>query len=165
MGGIISTFFIGIGAFLLGNLSNYQAEKLIVISLEGINLLCNTIILASATILGLLLTLLSISFGTNSELKNEYYNQILQLTKLVTVLFIFALILFQLFNIPLTRAENVPPKWYPIIYWTTLLISSLLSGIMVTAILILFSTVSSIIRIVGTSREHPLTIQQKDSNK
>jgi hypothetical protein len=74
MGGIISTFFIGIGAFLLGNLSNYQAEKLIVISLEGINLLCNTIILASATILGLLLTLLSISFGTNSELKNEYYN-------------------------------------------------------------------------------------------
>lgn len=55
-------------------------------------MLCNTIILASATILTLLLTLLGLSTGSKSKLKNDRH--VLQIAKFDTALFISALISF-----------------------------------------------------------------------
>ena len=72
IGGLISLGFIGLGTFMLGNLSGYEAKVLIKSSLTGLNTLCNTIVLASATILALMLTLLGVSSGTNSKLKNDH---------------------------------------------------------------------------------------------
>jgi len=160
-GGIIATVFTGLGVFLLGNLTGYEAKQLISTSLSGINMLCNTIVLASATILALLLTLLGISTGTESKLKNDHYLQVLSIAKFDTVLFVGALILFQLFNIPITEAENVPTSWYTGIYWTTLFFSSVLSGMMITAILMLYGTVTNIINIVGLGRDHYLVHDEK----
>lgn len=50
--------------FSVGELSGDEAKVLIKNSLEGLSMLCNTIILASATILTLLLTLLGLSTGS-----------------------------------------------------------------------------------------------------
>ena len=80
----------------MGNISGYEAKKLITSSLPGINMLCNTIVLASATILALLLTLLGISSGSKSKLKREHYTQVMAIAKLDTVLFVIAIILFQI---------------------------------------------------------------------
>jgi len=160
-GGLIATLFIGIGVFFLGNLSGYEAKKLISTSLSGINMLCNTIVLASATILALLLTLLGISTGTESKLKNAHYKQVLSIAKFDTILFVGALLLFQLFNIPITEADNVPTAWYDIIYWTTLFFSSVLSGMMITVILMLYTTVTNIINIVGLGKDHYLINDEK----
>lgn len=63
-GGILASVFTGLGVFLLGNVSAYGAKNLLKVSLFGVNILCNTIVLASATILALLLTVLSISSGS-----------------------------------------------------------------------------------------------------
>lgn len=155
-GGLVATLFTGLGVFVMGNLSGYEAKQLISSSLPGINMLCNTIVLASATILALLLTLLGISSGTESKLKNDHYKQVLNIAKLDTILFVGALVLFQLFNIPITEAENVPTSWYDAIYWTTLVFSSILSGIMITVVLMLYTTVVNIIHIVGLGKEHYL---------
>jgi hypothetical protein len=155
-GGLVATLFTGLGVFVVGNLSGYEAKQLISSSLPGINMLCNTIVLASATILALLLTLLGISSGTKSKLKNAHYKQVLNIAKLDTILFVGALILFQMFNIPITEADNVPTSWYDAIYWTTLVFSSLLSGIMITVVLMLYTTVVNIIHIVGLGEEHYL---------
>lgn len=160
-GGILATLFTGTGVFLLGNLSGYEAKQLITTSLSGINMLCNTIILASATILALLLTLLGISTGTKSKLKNAHYYQVLNIAKFDTVLFVGALVLFQLFNIPITEAKNVPTNWFEQIYWATLFFSSLLSGMMVTVILLLYTTVTNIIKIVGLGKDHYLITEEE----
>lgn len=164
IGGAVSTIMVGIGVFVLGNVSGYEAKHLIAASLQGVNMLCNTIVLASATILALLLTLLGISSSAKSKLKNAHYKQVLIIAKLDTILFVAALILFQLFNIPITEADSVPIYWFPIIYWSTLIVSSILSGILVTVILMLYTTVTNIIRIVGIAEDdHPLI--DVDSNK
>ena len=136
-GGVATFLFMGLGAFLLGNLSGYEAKVLIDTSLSGISMLCNTIVLGSATILALLLTLLGISSGVESKIKKVHYYQVLNIAKLDTLLFIGALLLFQFFNIPITESENLPTSWFAYIYWATLFFSSLLSGFMVTVILIL----------------------------
>lgn len=160
-GGIIATVFTGLGAFLLGNLSGYEAKQLITSSLPGVNMLCNTIALASATILALLLTLLGISFGSDSKLKKAHYHQVLTIAKFDTILFVGALIMFQFFNIPITEAENVETSWFEIIYWATLLFSSILSGMMITVILMLYSTVTNIIHIVGLGEDHHLISKEE----
>ncbi|UAB80037.1 hypothetical protein INR76_07780 [Marixanthomonas sp. SCSIO 43207] len=164
-GGLIATLFTGLGVFLLGNLTGYEAKKLISTSLSGINMLCNTIILASATILALLLTLLGISTGTDSKLKKDHYVQVLSIAKFDTILFVSALILFQLFNIPITEANNVPTSWYTMIYWTTLFFSSVISGMMIAVILMLYGTVTNIIHIVGLGKNHYLVQDNKDNDE
>jgi|SRR5690554_6757050 len=155
-GGLAATIFAGLGAFLLGDISGYEAKSLISSSINGINMLCNTIILASATILALLLTLLGISTGSKSKIKEVHYKQVLNIAKFDTILFIGALMLFQLFNIPLTESDNLPNSWFTYIYWSTLFFSSLLSGLMVTVILLLYHTVTNIIAIVGLTEDHYL---------
>ncbi|WP_432410383.1 hypothetical protein [Rasiella sp. SM2506] len=161
LGGGIATLFMGLAVFLLGNLSGYEAKQLITSSLPGINMLCNTIVLASATILALLLTLLGISTGTKSRLKKAHYLQVLSIAKFDTILFVGALILFQIFNIPITEAENVETSWYKIIYWATIFFSSILSGMMITVILMLYTTVTNIIHIVGLNEDHYLVSKEE----
>lgn len=155
-GGIAAATFTGLGAFLLGDISGYEAKSLITSSIDGINMLCNTILLASATILALLLTLLGISTGTESKIKKAHYKQVLNIAKFDTVLFVGSLVLFQLFNIPITESESLPTYWFAYIYWATLFFSSVLSGLMVTVILLLYSTVTNIISIVGLGEDHYL---------
>lgn len=161
LGGLAAAIFTGLGAFLLGDISGYEAKSLITTSLSGINMLCNTIVLASATILALLLTLLGISTGTKSQIKKAHYEQVLNIAKFDTILFVGALVLFQLFNIPITESESLPTSWFAYIYWATLFFSSLLSGLMVTVILLLYSTVTNIISIVGLGNDHYLISKEE----
>lgn len=164
-GGLISSMSIGFGVFFLGNVSGYEAKQLLTASLPGINMLCNTVILASATILALLLTLLGISSGIESKLKDKHYYEVLNIAKIDTIVFVVVLILFQLLNIPVTEADDVPTRYYKIIYWLSLLISSLVSGAMVIVILMLYNTVRNIIFIVGIGKEHPLLEDVDKENK
>lgn len=162
-GGLIATLLIGTGAFLLGNISGYEAKKLLESSMQGLNMLCNTIVLASATILALLLTLLGISTGTDARLKNRHYKQVLNIAKFDTILFISALVMFQFFNIPITEADNVEVSWYKYFYWGTLLASSIISGMMVTTILLLYSTVTNIIAIFGLGiSDHDMLVSEEE---
>jgi|TARA_R110002012_G_scaffold212146_1_gene383143 membrane-associated HD superfamily phosphohydrolase len=165
LGGIIATVFIGFGAYALGNISGYEAKSLIQSSLPGMNTLCNTIVLASATILTLLLTLLSISSSTKSKLTEDHYKHVLLIAKIDTVVFVAAMIVFQLMNIPVTEADNVPNSWYSIIYYISLALSAILSGGLVSVVLMLYNTVVSIIRIVGLGEiDHPLVYKDKNED-
>ncbi|QLE02849.1 hypothetical protein HX109_15215 [Galbibacter sp. BG1] len=164
-GGIITFALTGVGVFLLGNVSGYEAKHLIKSSLQGVIMLCNTIVLASATILALILTLLGISSGVESKLKDQHYKQVIQIAKFDTVLFISALILFEFFNLPITETDNVPPNWYRYIYWTSLFFSSLLSGYMVSVVLMLYTTVTDIISIVGLGRDHHLVNDEMEEEE
>lgn len=164
-GGIISAVIMGLGAYFMGHISGYEAKELIKSSLPGINTLCNTIALASATILALLLTLLSVSSSSKSKLTKEHYTHILLIAKIDTTVFIFAIIFFQFLNIPITEADNVPSTWFAAIYYVSLGLSSLLSGGLISVVLMLFNAVSNMIEIVGLEVEdHPLMIQEDDAD-
>ena len=163
-GGTAAAIFTGLGVFLLGNLSGYEAKQLIASSLPGVNMLCNTIILGSATILALLLTVLGVSTGSKSNLKKAHYKQVLLIAKLDTIVFVVALVLFQFFNIPITEAENVEITWYVAIYWSTLILSSIISGMMITVILMLYTTITNIIHIVGLGEDHYLISEDEGSD-
>lgn len=165
-GGVVAAMITGIGAFILGSLSGYEAKILIKSSLPGINTLCNTIVLASATILALLLTLLSVSSGSKSKLKDDHYTQVLRIAHIDTTVFIVSMICFQLFNLPITEAEDVPTNWYASIYYVSLGMSSLLSGALISVVIMLYNAVVNIIKIVGLGEtDHPLIYNDDDKKK
>lgn len=163
VGGAISLAVILTGSFLLGKLSGYEAKVLIKNSLAGLNMLCNTIVLASATILALLLTLLGLSSSTKSKLKDDHYRHVLLIAKVDTAVFIASLMTFLLFNLPITESDNVPENWFNIIYYCSLAISSILSAALIVVVLMLYNTVVNIIRIVGLGEtDHYLTVSEDE---
>ena len=165
-GGLIATITVGFGAFTIGSVSGYEAQQLIRASLSGINSLCNTVVLASATILALLLTLLSVSSNTKSKLTDDHYKHILTIAKTDTIVLVTSMIIFQLFNIPIAEADNVPSSWYTVVYYISLGLSAIISGGLIVVVLMLYYTVSSIIKIVGLGiNDHPLIYNEKKENK
>lgn len=166
LGGVISLFIILLGTVLLGKLSGYEAKVLITKSLSGINTLCNTIALASATILALLLTVLSISSNSKSKLKKDHYLQVLQMAKLDTIVFIASVISFLLLNLPITESESVPNNWFNFIYYISLALSSILTSGLIVVVLMLYNTIVNIIKIVGLGMDdHPLVNVDEDKRK
>ncbi|MEB8328385.1 hypothetical protein OO009_03385 [Flavobacteriaceae bacterium KMM 6897] len=165
LGGGISLLVITTGTFLLGHLSGYEAKVLIKNSIDGLNTLCNTIALASATILALLLTLLSLSSNSTSKLKEEHYRHVLLIAKVDTAVFVAAVMAFLMLNLPITESDSVPENWFSTIYYISLAISSVLSSALIVVVLMLYNTVANIIKIVGLGeKDHPLAIQEEEDN-
>lgn len=79
MGGSIAAAVTLGGAWIIGRISGAEATQLLQQSIPGINTLCNTVILASATILALILTLLGMSINSDTKLKNSHYKRILEI--------------------------------------------------------------------------------------
>lgn len=166
LGGIISMIIMALGTYLMGHLSGYEAKELFKSSLAGINTLCNTIVLASATILALLLTVLGLSSGANSKLKPDHYKHIMQIARFDTFVFVASLISFLLFNLPITESDSVPPNWYSWVYYISLGITSILSAALIVVVLMLYNTVVNIIKIVGLEmKDHPLAESKEEKEK
>ncbi|WP_317231456.1 hypothetical protein [Subsaxibacter sp. CAU 1640] len=114
-----------------------------------------------------MLTLLSVSSASKSRLKDDHYTQVLRIARIDTAVFIVAMICFQLFNLPITEADDVPANWYATIYYSTLGLSSLLSGALISVVIMLYNAVVNIIKIVGLGEtDHPLIHDDaKDNTK
>lgn len=166
VGGGISLLVIAVGSYLLGHLSGYEAKVLIKNSIDGLNTLCNTIALASATILALLLTLLSLSSSTQSKLKEEHYYHVMQIARIDTGVFIASVMAFLLLNLPITESDTVPENWFDTIYYISLGISSVLSAALIVVVLMLYNTVVNIIKIVGLGiKDHPLADYEEEEEE
>ncbi|WP_340066577.1 hypothetical protein [Ascidiimonas aurantiaca] len=166
LGGGISLLVIATGTYLLGHLSGYEAKILIKNSVDGLNTLCNTIALASATILALLLTLLGLSSSSTSKLKSDHYRHVLLIAKVDTAVFIASVMAFLFLNLPITESDSVPENWFSTIYYISLAISSVLSSALIVVVLMLYNTVANIIKIVGLGvTDHFLTIQEEEDKE
>lgn len=156
-GGIVSTIVMATGALILGEISGYQARDLLSSSLSSINMLCNTIILGSSTILALMLTLLSLSRAAKSSLSKAHYAHVLTIAKVDTLLIIVAIITFLLLNLPITQTRSVPESWFSVIYYISLGMASILGGAFIAVVTMLYGTIANVIHIVGFGEtDHPL---------
>lgn len=165
-GGVVSTIIMGIGTYILGEVSGYKAKELISTSLSGINMLCNTVILGASTILALMLPLLSLSSGTNSRWTKAHYGQVLIIAKVDTILIIVSVITFLMLNLPITESEELPSSWFSIIYYVSLAMGAVLGGGFVAVVTMLYETISNVIMIVGLGvKDHPMVEQMEDAKE
>lgn len=165
-GGVLSTIIMGIGTYILGEVSGYKAKELLSSSLTGINMLCNTVILGSSTILALMLPLLSLSTSSNSRMTKVHYSHVLTIAKVDTILIIVSIITFLLLNLPITESEEVPSTWFTSIYYISLAMAAILGGGFVAVVTMLYETISNIILIVGFGvTDHPMVEEVEEEVK
>lgn len=157
VGGVVSTLVMGTGTFILGQISGYKAMELLKNSMSGINMLCNTVILGSTTILALMLTLLGLSRSSKSRLSDRHYRDVLMIAKSDTILIVAAVITFLMLNLPISESQEVSRTWYQAIYYISLGMASLLGGGFIAVVMMLYGTISNVIVIVGLKiKDHPL---------
>lgn len=165
VGGAVATLVMGVGTFILGEVSGYEAKVLLSSSLSGINMLCNTVILGSSTILALMLTLLSLSRAARSTLSNAHYQHVLMVARTDTILIVAAVITFLFLNLPITESKAVPTAWYSIVYYVSLAMASVLGGGFIAVVTMLYGTISNVIAIVGFKQtDHPLVEHDDQEN-
>ena len=162
VGGIVSTMVMGTGTFILGQVSGYKAMELLKHSLSGINMLCNTVILGSTTILALMLTLLGLSRSSEFRLTDRHYKDVLMIAKSDTILIVAAVITFLMLNLPISESEGVDRSWYESIYYVSLGMASLLGGGFIAVVMMLYGTITNVILIVGLNiKDHPLISEEE----
>jgi hypothetical protein len=165
-GGVIGGVVISAGTILLGEISSYEAKVLIEKSISGLNTLCNTVVLASATILALMLTLLGVGLRSNLNFNKIYYENILQVAKLDTIVIISGLVFFLIFNLPVSESENLPENWHKILYYVAIALSGILSGTFIVVVIMLYNTIKNIILIEGIGvKDHPLLAKEMEEEK
>lgn len=152
VGGLISTIVTLTAQFLIGNIySSYQAHKLLTSLTSNSGYLGSAAITASTTILALMLTLLSLGKNTSQQLSVDFYKKVKRTAAMNILLLILGALLLQVTIIPIIESEQINPSWYTTIYYTHLTITSLIVGLLVAIILMLYTTITTLIDIIKPS--------------
>lgn len=150
IGGGIAALVTVSGVVLVGTLSGYEARKLVLAMLPTARFLCSTFMTVTATVLALMLTVLGLSHRASEDVGSSHYDRIRQIAFLDVAAFIASLVfLLLLLAVPIQESENVPNHWFTSIYYTAIVSSSLIGGLLVAIVLLLNQTLGEMIDLLG----------------
>lgn len=144
-GGIVTTMIIFLGTYLMGKVSSTEAIANLREIRPSIRFTCSSVMTATATILALLLTLLSFAHNTDKRLKSWHYERIHWIGRFAIGAFAGAMILLMLLNLPLENADESMKRYYSIVYYALLSYSAILGGAMITIIVLLYEAARDMI--------------------
>ncbi len=136
---------MGLTTYTFGEISGFQAWELLATSSSGIITLCYIIIVGSIYILVMLLHLLSIKVLKINHLRLKYYNELLNIARLATLLIISSTIVLLLLNIPFTETKIFSYSDYFKIYYTIITTASILAGGFIAVITMIYQSIRNII--------------------
>ena len=100
---------------------------------------------ASATILALMLTLLSVTSQVETSFDRSTYKGIRVIGALSTITFIGSVLLLLLLSLPIGEYDSIGKVWYAFLYYVLCTLNGLLAGVMIFSVLILFETITTLI--------------------
>lgn len=148
IGGMVGAVVVFLASYISGQVTGLEALAMLEAMRPTTRFLCSAVMTASATILALMLTLLSLSFGAQYELQSVHYRRVRQIAWIDSVGFISATIFLLFLNVPIGGADNVPASWFSAIYYVSLTLSSLLGGLLIAVILMLYNTLQKLIQVI-----------------
>ncbi|MDF1756516.1 MAG: hypothetical protein P1U89_27270 [Verrucomicrobiales bacterium] len=160
-GAAISVLVIGTGSYAAGRLSNSEAVEMLTAMFPSTRFLCSSVITATSTILALILTLISFTARTEHNLDSRYYTHIKLIAKLACTAFIAAITLLLFINLPLEETSEKFLIWFRIIYYIILIYTSLLGGLLIAIMLMLYQTAASVILAFSPNGESEFIAEQK----
>lgn len=165
MGGAFSFIILLIGGYLMGKASNAEAYHLYEMILPNTRALCRNMILALSTILALMLTLISLSVNVEHEIKWTHYIRVKQIAFIVTVTLILTFFTYLLLNIPITESDETSIEWFTYIYYTTSIVASILGGLFITIVLLLYNTVRDMINFLNPDTSYLLSVEEEEDEE
>ena len=152
VGGLLSAAVIFVGTQLLGNISDSEAVANLQEIRPTLRFTASGTMTATATILALMLTLLSFSENADRKLRGYHYDRIWWIARFSAGIFIMALVLLMILNVPINNAEESFGGRYNMVYYILLVYAALIGGFMITIILLLYQATRDIIVIAHPDR-------------
>ena len=152
VGGVLSAVVIFLGTYLLGNISDAEAIENLQEIRPTLRFTASGSLTATSTILALMLTLLSFSQQSERKLRAYHYNRIWWIARFAAIVFVAALILLMTLNVPINNAHEAFHGLYNVVYYTLLVYTALMGGMLITIILLLYQAARDIILIAHPER-------------
>ena len=152
IGGLLSALIIFLGTYLLGNISDAEALDNLQEIRPTLRFTASGTLTATATILALMLTLLSFSENADRKLRGYHYDRIWWIARFSAGIFVAALLLLMVLNVPINNAEETFSGQYDMVYYVMLGYAALIGGFMITIILLLYQAARDIIVIAHPDR-------------
>lgn len=156
IGGSVAAAVALTGMLVVNFSTGSEARLLLEGMLPSIRFLCSAVMTASATILALMLTLLSFSSAQSGRLKARHYNRVRQIAQVDSATFAAALVLLLLVSIPLAEPSEVPANWYSIVYYIAVVYTASLGGALITVVLMLYNAITDLILVIHPSKTSDL---------
>jgi hypothetical protein len=148
-GGIVGALvWFGV-MFALGSVGDVEARQLLESSMPSLRFTASTVATAGATVLALMLTLLSLSNATSDELKSRHYRRIAQIAWMSSVNIVTAIFILILLAMPLAEADKFPTSWFDYLYYAVLGSTSVVGGMFITMVIMLLNAVRGLIHVVS----------------
>ncbi len=165
IGGVLAAIIISGGSWMIGQVSTGEILYLLEITMPNVRSFCGTVVLATGTILALMLTLLGLSTSTDIDLTYYHYQRVKEIARIDTITFIVAVLLYLLLNVPVEETDKVTANFFFTLYYATLVISSALAGAIITVILMLYNTIKDIINVLGPKETKDYIKRTKDNEE
>ena len=108
---------------------------------------------AAATILALMLTLLSMPHQANKEFDRSTYRGIQLIGFVSTATFITAILLLLCLSLPVGELSRIPAVWFKGLYYVITTLNGVMSGLMIFGVLTLFEIIRDIIHKIAPERK------------
>lgn len=155
LGGILAVIIALAGQWIIGQVyGGYEAQKFLEAMFSSARYLGNSIVTASATILALMLTLISLVNQADKTFEQAFFERVKKIGLLATVELIGGTLLLLFLSLPLPESKEVPSSWFMAIYYILIIFLALLAGLLVAIVLMLFNSITSMIDAVRPSTKN-----------
>ncbi len=161
-GGIAAIVGFG-GMALVGTVSSYQAERLVQAALPSVRFLASTLAAAAATIMALMLTMLSFTGGHDGAFKETHYRRLRQISTLCSILIAASVLLLLFLAIPIEESEEVQRRYY-VVYYAISLGAAAATGLLVAIVMMLNYAIRNLVGVFIPGMESDLIEDQSDDD-
>lgn len=152
IGGLLAAVIALFGQWLLGQVySGYEARRFLEAMSSSARYLGNSIVTASATILALMLTLISLVDQADRTFERSFFKRVERIGFLAAIELIGGILLLLFLSIPFSESDEVPGVWFTALYYFLIVFLALLSGLLVAIVLMLLNTITSTIEAIRPS--------------
>lgn len=153
VGGLVATVVALAGLTAVGQVSGFEARRLLDATLPSLRFLTSTIATASTSVLALMVTVLALTHAMDHEPDEIHFRRIRQISWMAGFAIAASVTLLLFLSIPLDTSEEVVREWYDWVYYAILVLASVLGGMMITLVLMLLNTVRGLVRALAPHLE------------
>ena len=144
IGGIASAIIGFTGMAIVGTASAFEARRLLDSVLPTVRFAASSYVAGGATILALMLTLLTFSISHDLDFRESHYKRIREISILTTGVIAGSVLLLMFLSFPIGEAD-VDQGWYLWVYYALLLGGAVTGGTFITIVLMLFYAIRGLI--------------------
>lgn len=146
VGGAFAGLLSLVALWSVGRLGGYEARVLLESTLPTIRFLCSTTAAAAATVIALMLTLLSLTTSHDTHFRPEHFGRIRGIALMSTICLVVSILVLLVLVVPLEESEKVPPETYEVLYYGILGAAAVLGGMIVSIMLMLYEAIVGLVQ-------------------